>query len=246
VNETLPPIPAATGRISPASYKTSLLLVLAVLVLSQMAGEVVLAMRDAPQAPGARALVLLSIGILAVVGLIVVNARWLWVTLGSRRYVLALITLWGVSALLGTLVVQRVPNQTDEGYARVFTETTGGFLYHATHLGGGVVVHPEPDVQRWLDQQERLLGETEGGKLRKEWMSGAKGRLEAQAIRDWTAAHDGLLRDVLATLCWLRLPEASGISVWFKTLLTLLGLSLVIVVIQRWRGAPARLSCWPT
>jgi len=239
VNETLPPIPvapAATGRVKPASYKTSLLLLLAVLVLSQIAGEALLAMRRDPQGPGTGTLVLLGIGAAAVLGLVIVNARWLWATLGNLRYALALITLWGVSSVLGTLVVQRVPNQTDEGYAHTFTEATGDFFYNATHLGGGVEVHPEPDVLRWFDQQERLFGKTEGGEIRKEWISSATGRLKGQEIRDWTAAHDGLMRDVLAAVSWLRLPEAFQISVWFKTLLALLCLSLVIVVIQRWRG----------
>src|SRR5262249_31953836 len=155
-------------------------LVLAVLVLSQIAGEAVLAMRRAPQQPGSGTLVLLGIGAAAVLGLIVVNARWLWATLGHLRYALALLTPWGVSSILGTLVVQRVPNQTDEGYARTFTDATGDFLYNATHIGGGVVVHPEPDVLTWFEQQDRLYGETEGRETRKEWMSGATGRLKSQ------------------------------------------------------------------
>jgi hypothetical protein len=240
VNETaptVPVVPAAGGRVRPGGYVTSLLLVLAVLVLSQVAGEVALGMRQAPLAPGAGTWVLVGIGALAAVGLVLVNARWLWATLGSLRCVLALITLAVIASLLGTLVVQRLPDQSDDDYARRFTEATGDLLYNVTYGGGGVVVHPEPDVQQWLSDQEQLHGASGAREIREEWLRGETARLKGEEVREWTAAHDGLLRDMLATVSWLRLPETFHVSVWFKTLLALLGLSLVSAFAQRWRGA---------
>ncbi|HEX5011927.1 MAG TPA: hypothetical protein VFY71_16155 [Planctomycetota bacterium] len=240
MNETAPTVPvapAAGTRVRPAGYVTSLLLILPVLVLSQIAGEVVLGMRQAPMAPGAGTWVLAGIGASAAVGLVLVNARWLWVTLGSLRCALALITLAAVASVLGTLVVQRLPDQTDEDYARSFTDATGALLYNVTYRGGGVVVHPEPDVQQWLSDQEQLYGATRAREIGKEWLRDATARLRGQEIRDWTSAHDGLLRDMRATVSWLRLPETFHVAVWFKTLLALLCLSLVIAVVQRWRGA---------
>jgi|GEM_PF-5509427 len=234
----VPPSSPVSQRagVKPASYGTALLLILAVLVLSQMAGEALGGLRQAEGGPGTGTLVLLALGGAALLALVVVNARWLWVTLGNLRFALALITMWAFSSVLGTLVVQRFPNQTDEGYAKTFIQATGDFFYNARHLGGGVRVRPEADVLRWFEQQERLFGHDEGGEIRKEWLRNETGRLKQQEILAFTGAHEPLLREVLAVVSWLRLPEAFQMSVWFKALLGLLCTALVVVVIQRWRG----------
>ncbi len=231
-----PANPPARAAVRPASYGVALLLILAVLVLSQMAGEAIEGLSRSEAGPGGGTLVLLALGGAALLGLVVVNARWLWATLGNLRFALALITLWALSSVLGTLVVQRFPNQTDEGYARTFIEATGDFFYSASHVGGGVRVRPEADVLQWFEQQERLFGAEDGREAAKSWMAGATGRLRQQEIREFTAANEPLLRRVLAVVSWLRLPEAFQISVWFKALLALLCTALVVVVIQRWRG----------
>lgn len=230
------PVPPRQASVKPASYGVSLLLILFVLVLAQVAGEVLLGMRHSGEPVGGGSIALLLAGGAALLGLIVVNARWLWSTLGNLRFALALITLWALASILGTLVVQRVPNQTDEGYARTFTAATGDFLYNASHIGGGVVVQPKPEVARWFAEQARLFGPDEARELEKQWMGSTAGRLRQGEIERWIDEHETLLADVLAVVSWLRLPEAFQISVWFKALLGLLCTALVIVVIQRWRG----------
>ncbi|MGQ0551862.1 MAG: cytochrome c biogenesis protein ResB [Planctomycetota bacterium] len=227
--------PAVHAGVKPASYSVSILLVLLVAVGAEVVAEI-LRPQFAGEALTARTILLLGVGGAATLALLVLNARWLWVTVGNLRFALALITVWGVTSMLGTLVVQRFPNQTDEGYAKTFKVATGDFFYHFVHAYGGVEVRPAPDVEAWLVEQERLYGKQQGGELRKEWHLAERGRLRKLEIERFTVAHDELLSDILVVVSALRLPEAFQISVWFKALLALLCVALVIVVMQRWRG----------
>src|SRR4029078_6152898 len=102
---------------------------------------------------------------------------------------LALISLWAVSSILGTLVVQRVPNQTDEGYARTFTSAAVDFFYTASPVVGGVVVLPKPEVAQRFAEQEQLFGPDEARELQKQWMGSATGRLRQREIDQWIGEH---------------------------------------------------------
>jgi hypothetical protein len=231
----MPALPRTATRARPASYPAALLLVLAVVVGAEViAHSVAQALADAP--PGILTLVLLGVGGAAFLALVVLNARWLWATLGNLKFALALITVWAVASVLGTLVVQRFPNQTDTGYAKNFTSATGDFLYNATHAFAGVEVHAAPEVEGWLATQARLYGSEQGEQIRLDWFKAETARLRQLEIERYTAEHAGLLQDILRVVSALRLPEAFQISVWFKALLGLLSVALVVVVIQRWRG----------
>jgi len=166
-SEPAPPRSVTRSGVKPAGFWLSNLMILAVLVMAEVAGDAIRPMRLEGPSPGD--LILLALGGAALIALVALNARWLWVTLGYLRYALALMFLWTFTSALGTLVVQRFPNQTDEGYAKTYIEATGDFLYNMKYFFSGVVVQPEADVEAWLADTERHFGKAEAAETRKAW-----------------------------------------------------------------------------
>lgn len=228
-------VPPASRPSAKIGFGGALLLITLVCVGAQVVGETLEPVLQGDEL-GAGRMVLLGTGAAALLGLVVVNARWLWTVVGSLRFALAIITFWAVTSMLGTLVVQRFPNQNDSGYAKGYISATGDFLYTLSNIGSGFQLRPDADVERWFDEQRRLYGEREAAETIKQWRSAETGRIRQAEVASFTAAHHEAIERSLAVVNALRLPEAFQMSYWFKALLGLLSVALVVVVIQRWRG----------